>query len=421
MSFTSTLYYCPGEKQPISREIHLGRLASFFPKCRQCPSHRDTGSLPKPLVQLLEGQRSPLKSLFLPEGIGGVYLDPFSTSSARQAAAAFGLLLRDTWRESDPSTSDSVELNIVLAGDGRPHTPEILAAVCDGLRWSGCEVIELATASAPCLVTAMRSRSAAGAVLVGNAGGRPATSELRFWQDGGRPLSSGDGLDALEARFLQRLDRPTRAYAGYSYWQGADAYLAGFAEHFHALRPLRFVIDTSCRSLIGYLRGLIAAVGCKMIYGDRTDRSAIGGLASRVVEERADFGLWVDGDGEACRLFDERGRETPAEQILTLLAADLLARQPGGVIVVEHDAQTTLAPILHRHGSTTLASLPSRAAMYRSLLASEAALGGGRSGRFWFGAGQPVADALRLLAELLTIFSRDDRPVSEVFSNAFVE
>ena len=34
-------YICPGERHPISRSIHLARLAASFPPCRECPLRDD--------------------------------------------------------------------------------------------------------------------------------------------------------------------------------------------------------------------------------------------------------------------------------------------------------------------------------------------------------------------------------------------
>jgi len=41
-------YLCPGEAAPISRAVHLARLAAFYPRCRDCPHCGDVGGLPRP-------------------------------------------------------------------------------------------------------------------------------------------------------------------------------------------------------------------------------------------------------------------------------------------------------------------------------------------------------------------------------------
>ena len=49
-----TQYRCPGERHPISRAIHLSRLAAFYPACRQCQHRHDTGQLPPQTLQRIQ-------------------------------------------------------------------------------------------------------------------------------------------------------------------------------------------------------------------------------------------------------------------------------------------------------------------------------------------------------------------------------
>ena len=41
MSQPETPFQCPGESHPISRAVHLARLAGFYPACLNCPSRDD--------------------------------------------------------------------------------------------------------------------------------------------------------------------------------------------------------------------------------------------------------------------------------------------------------------------------------------------------------------------------------------------
>jgi phosphomannomutase len=407
---TTAVYQCPGEAYPISPAIHLGRLASFYPKCRQCSHCHETGTLSTGVVKMLNEtrNRTVAESLFTAEGISGVYLNDLSPLQTRQFAAAFGLSLarRDSGEQG----------GIVLAGDGRDLAPELMAAASDGLRWSGRDVVDLGAASAPCLSQALRHLQAAGGLLVGNASGQANMVGLKLWGADGRPLSAGPELDAIRKLCAQGVDRPTRSYGALSRFQPESPYLAGLEEFFHALRPLRLVLDTGCRPLIGYLRKLSASVACELLLSREaaTSPAARGlGLAERIRGEQAHFGIWIDGDGEACRVVDERGARLTAEQTLSLLADYVLQKQPGASVIVE---QATCAATVERiaaAGGRVTRSGASRAEMHAAMSARDAALGGGPSGRYWYGARPPLADGLRTLSLLLTILSQSDRPLSE--------
>ncbi|HUG91582.1 MAG TPA: hypothetical protein VML55_12140, partial [Planctomycetaceae bacterium] len=74
---TEKLYICPGDTHPISRSVHLSRLAAFYPKCRDCALRHETGQLPQQTLVRIHSteRRVQRKSLLTAEGLRGVYLN----------------------------------------------------------------------------------------------------------------------------------------------------------------------------------------------------------------------------------------------------------------------------------------------------------------------------------------------------------
>ncbi|HUY92627.1 MAG TPA: hypothetical protein VMV10_28060 [Pirellulales bacterium] len=409
----TTVYRCPDEAYAISPAIHLGRLASFYPKCRQCPHRDETGTLSTGVVKMLAlaRRRIVVGSLFTEEGVAGVYSNELSPVETRQFAASFGVYLAR--RSADPLGA------VALAGDGRALAPELVAAASDGLRWAGCKVVDLGAATAASLAWAIEHLQAAGGLLVGNPSGEANTVGLKLWGAAGRPISAGAELQAIQALCERGVDRPTRAYGALARFQAEQLYLAGLQEFYHALRPLRFVLDTGCRPLVGYFRRLATAVACQMLLCREAAQGPAAGalnLADRVIAERAHFGVWIDGDGEACRFVDERGANLTAEQMLLLAARNLTSRQAGATIVLEQGTSRATVERLTAAGARVVVSEPSRAAMDAAMRESRAIFGGGASGRFWHGGRRPMADGLKTLSLVLTILSQSDRPLSAVLA-----
>jgi phosphomannomutase len=399
-------YRCPGQPYTISRAVHLGRLVSFYPPCRTCPHRDDTGQLsPRTLRRLQEAQaRGPQAPLFFEEGMAGVCPNDFGPPAARAAAVALGMLLQR-------QRAETAEAPVVLiAGDGRPLTAEIQAAVGEGLRWAACHVVDLGAATAPCVALAIDHLQAAGGLLVGNPADRPQSAGLKFWALGPRPLSAGGLLDQLAAIAAGPVDRPSRSFGSRRRFQADEPYLASLAQQYHALRPLRILLDTQCIPMARYLGQLTAPVACEVL-------ARAGGpsrLGEEVVARAAHFGLSVRDDGEVCRFTDERGRDVPAERILLLLAREQLRQQPGGSIVVEPETSPQTLETLAAWGAQPTVAGPRRAAIDVAMRQTAACLGGGPSGRFWFTATPSAADALRAVTQLLVLLSRSDRRFSEV-------
>src|ERR1700676_5591271 len=113
-------YQCPGEDYPISESVHLGRLASYYPACRDCPHRHETRSLGMRTVKRIERARhfAPQPPVCDSSGIHGSDRQQFTPELVRQLAAAFGVELR---QQTDHAPQ------VVVASDGRPLLAEFVA------------------------------------------------------------------------------------------------------------------------------------------------------------------------------------------------------------------------------------------------------------------------------------------------------
>ncbi len=477
-------YRCPGEQHPISPAVHLGRLAAFYPACRQCPRREETGTLsPRRVAQLAEtSHRGWPRSLFHEEGAGGVYLNDLSPAAAKQIAAAFAAVVLDA-KPQAVSEGDHLQISkspnlqipkspnpqiprpfILLAGDGRPLTAELLAATAEGLRATGCNVVDVGPSTAPCLAFAVGHLQAAGGLLVGNPSEDSHTAGMKFWDAGPRPLSgdcpdfrasengtvpfapgAGVSLESVIERYQAGPVPPARRHGQLCHYEADRPYLAQIAEYYHALRPLRILVNSASRPTLDFLQKLAATVACEVI----PSRSTRAELPRQILADAAHFAACIDGDGEACRIFDEQGRPVPPERLLLLLAAtaglarivggdscrrtagfpkpldcnrvafpasgNFLGNAPTGAVVLEADTPPPVADRLESLGIRVAHSSPRRADMAAAMLTHAAKFGGGPSGRFWHAeAGRPLCDALMTVTQLLVALSHGDAPLSQV-------
>jgi phosphomannomutase len=400
------IYRCPGQSYSISRAVHLGRLARFYPPCRECPHQDDTGTLPARVVeQLIETRRRAQASpWFTAEGAAGVCPNDLGPEAVRMLAVAFGL--REFRRRREPGEAPV----ILLGGDGRSLTAELVAVAGEALRWAGCHMVDIGAVTSACMAFALDHWQASGGILVGNPDDRPQTAGLKFWSDGPHPLSAGEGLDELEAICREPVDRPTRTFGSRRRFAADEPYLAALAEHYHALRPLRFVLHTACLPAGIYVRKLTSAVACEAL----VVTTGVEGLADQILAEKAHFGLHVGDDGEIAWLFDERGREVSADRLLLLLARHRLADRPGGTIVLEAGTSASTAEVIAMWGGRVVEASCVRAVMEQTMRQTGALLGGGPTERIWHNPGHATPDALRTLTAVLVSLSRSDRRLSEV-------
>jgi phosphomannomutase len=392
-------YRCPGETYAIPRAVHLGRLADFYLACRHCPRRDDTVGLSARQIRRLAevASRAQQRPLFQVEGVGQVAIDDLSPSLAQRIAVEFAR--RMMWRSlptcqnhgdaGSLPTCPTRDLNrkpaAVVAGDGRLATAAIIAAIVEGLRWTGCETVDIGPASSPCTARAIQHLAADGGIFVGNAHGSAHTVGLKFWAHGA-PLSQGGLLDDVAASLVNRsgaalIDRPTRTLGPLRRFAAADVYLNDLRPAYHALRPLRFVLHCTVGPFVAYLDELIRSVACRVISAESAQ------LGDQVVAAQAHFGLAIDDDGENCHVVDERGQTVEAERLSALIAGSFA----GVVMQGEKLRQQT----------------------FLRMQECGAAMAVDRAGRLWYASGHdPLPDALQTLTRLLVLLSRDDRAFS---------
>src|SRR5687768_15345386 len=107
---TPAEFVCPGEHYPISRAVHLARLATGFARCRECPLHHDGGTRP--------GQPLPsgLRRLLTTEGVRGVYRNELDGPVAGRLPTAMATMLWEDAAGRRPRAGFSV----VVGYDERP-------------------------------------------------------------------------------------------------------------------------------------------------------------------------------------------------------------------------------------------------------------------------------------------------------------
>ena len=413
-------YLCPGESRPIDRAVHLARLAAYYPPCRDCACRRESGALlPLEVRQWTEIERRASRApCFTAEGLAGSSPGDVDPQTARRLAGALAQVI---WRRREAAGPPPV---VFIGADGHWTTAELVAAACEALQLAGCRAVETGTVTTASLTAAAGHKLADAALWIGNASGEPHAIGCKLWGPGGRPWSSPGDLDAVRQCYESSAgDRPQRRGGEQARANAAELYLPRFASGFHGLRPLRFVLDTLCEPGASYWRKLSADAACQTLRyrssgaaaADRSQPSgSLTGLAQRVVAESAHFGLWISGDGEVCRLVDERGEAVDSGRVFSTLARYVCGQQPGAALVVERPAGAELLRALSLLEARVTHSDPARQAMFDAMTSSGAVLGGGPSGRLWFSVEPPAPDALVALSLLLTMLSQSDRPLSEV-------
>ncbi|MCX2794105.1 phosphomannomutase/phosphoglucomutase [Microbulbifer thermotolerans] len=125
-------------------------------------------------------------------------------------------------------------------------------------------------------------------------------------------------------------------------------------------------------------------------------------LIDKVRETGADLGVALDGDGDRVTLVSASGRIAWPDQLVMLLARDILARNPGESVVFDVKSSRALAQLISQYGGRPIMWKTGHAPMKTKMLETGAILGGELSGHIfikdrWFGFDDGIYAAARIL------------------------
>lgn len=430
----SKQYVCPGETHPISRSVHLGRLAAFYPACRDCPYRDETGQIPAHILEIARNTEKPPEriSLYTAEGVRGIHRNELTRSRAAQFATALaGFLWEDAiTRLNDEMADRSCRVQkpaVVVGYDERPSSPDIVTGVTAALRRMGCQVVDIALTTKPCLWFAVDHLKASAGVLVTGAGCDPAWTGLDFVGREVLPFSRGGTLDRLEILEQSPAGRQTRHAGPHRCFQAFVPYEASLWKHFHALRSLKVAFASPSRLVLRTIERTFANLPCRLItvsvpgrardLTSRRDPDLLR-LSEGVRGATADLGVLIDDDGQTAAFCDEHGRLVPAGVVSKLVVSRMLSVNPAGTIAVENAAIPELRTAIENVGGDVVDGGATAETMSRTVAESQALIGCGISGRMWFAEKYPACDAILTLARVLEALSQGDAPFSDVILKA---
>ena len=147
---------------------------------------------------------------------------------------------------------------------------------------------------------------------------------------------------------------------------------------------------------------------------DPLDFNNLKDLQARVLEEKADFGLAPDGDGDRLYFVDEKGQIVPATIITALVARELLNDHPGQTIYVDIRYLMGSTKIIEEHGGKLEKTRVGHAYITEAMNKTGGPFAGESSGHFYFRSTGNAESQLAVLVSVLKVLSREDKPLSEV-------
>ena len=345
--------------------------------------------------------------------IRGVVGETLTDADAGALGRAFGTLV-----------ARSGGRTVALGYDGRLSSPALAAALAEGLAASGLEVLRVGLGPTPMLYFASRHLRTDGAVMV--TGSHNPADQNGFKMVIGGAALYGDGIRRLGATARSGdfasgpghvVERPV-----------LEAYLARLRDDVETGRPLKVAWDAGngaagevMARLAGGLPGehilLNEAIDGRFPAHepDPTVPENLEQLRGAVLSHRCDLGIAFDGDGDRIGVLDGRGRILWGDQLLVLLAKEVLRLRPGATIIADVKASQVLFDEVARMGGVPLMWRTGHSLIKAKMAETGAPLAGEMSGHIFFADRYyGYDDALYAAVRLLNLLARESASLAEL-------
>ncbi|MEE8534882.1 MAG: phosphomannomutase/phosphoglucomutase [Kiloniellales bacterium] len=336
--------------------------------------------------------------------IRGVVGETLAAADADALGRAFGTVVR---REGGG--------RVAVGYDGRLSSPELEAALVDGLKRSGVDAVRIGLGPTPMLYFATHTLAVDGGVMVTGSHNPPDHNGFKFVlgkasfygqaiQELGRIAADGayaEGQGGAEehgvfddyvARLLQDSD-PAMAGLTVAWDAGNGAAGAAMAALVERLPGRHILLNEE-------IDGLFPAH-----HPDPTVAANLRQLIETVRAEGCDLGIAFDGDGDRLGAVDGQGRILWGDQIMLLLARGVLADRPGATIIADVKASQVLFDGIAQAGGRPLMWKTGHSLIKAKMREEDAPFAGEMSAHLFFadryyGYDDALYAALRLLGEV---------------------
>lgn len=305
---------------------------------------------------------------------------------------------------------------VVIGRDGRISSPALIAALAAGLVSEGAEITDIGCGPTPMLYFAGYYLAADAGIMVTGSHNPPDHNGFKMVL-GNKPFF-GEAIRALAAMIAEMSEPAAEALHAPPVREMSVAadYRARLLQDFRPGRDLTVVWDPGNGATGDITTALTRDLPGRHIlineiidgrfpnhHPDPTDPHSLEQLIAKVAAEKADLGIAFDGDGDRVGIVDGLGRILWGDQLLVLLAEEVLRARPGAIIMADVKASQALFDQIRALGGEPLMWRTGHSLIKTKMAETGAPLAGEMSGHIfiadhYYGYDDALYAAIRLLS-----------------------
>jgi phosphomannomutase / phosphoglucomutase len=325
-------------------------------------------------------------------------------------------------------SSITKEANVVVGGDFRISTPELMRDLKQGLVDSGAAVYDLGQVSTPCYYFARRRLGIRTGVMV-------TASHSPSIYNGFKPVIGELPITPEELEELKQIIIKNSFISGQGRVERVEIkaeYVKWLAGRFGRLseKAPRVIFDCGNGATGWVIRDVLEALNieAKVLFsepdGSFPNRSPdiagpedLAKLQQEVKEGGADLGAGFDGDGDRVGFVDEQGNRVPSDLLIAWLGREILRKEPHGKVVYDLKLSKVVPETVQRAGGKAIVQKSGHTFIKRTMVESGAILGGEYTGHLFYKELEGGDDGLFSALFVSSLITEQRRPFSELLSD----
>ncbi|MEM7578080.1 MAG: phosphomannomutase/phosphoglucomutase [Planctomycetota bacterium] len=365
-----------------------------------------------------------LSKVFKAYDVRAIYPDPLDEAKARKIGYGVGKFLHEQ-NGGDGKT-------VVVSRDHRPAAPSMAAALIEGIRAAGMNVVDLGRCDTSIQYFAVPHFNAAGGVQCTASHNPIEYIGFKVSAAEARPVGRDTGLTDIQKHAENAPDplpEPTGTHEEQDVWDAYRKHILGFMTA-PLNRPIKLYVDASNGMGTTLLEKVFSGVPnleITAINNTYTDDWAhepnplvaenMQPTVDGVRATGADLGACFDGDADRCMLVDDAGNLCGCDH-LTAWLADHFVKQAGGGTTIVYDLRSSKAveETVRELGATPAMSKVGHVNMKALLRETDGIFGGELSGHFYFKDNAYADSGAITLAAALAVLGQSDKTLSELIA-----
>ncbi|MDD4531451.1 MAG: phosphomannomutase/phosphoglucomutase [Candidatus Pacebacteria bacterium] len=354
--------------------------------------------------------------IFKAYDIRGIYPGELNEESAYRIGAAFAIFIKKASGKENPQ--------IAVGRDGRKSSTSLFEELKRGLTGQGADVVDIGLSATPTLYFAVSYYGTDGGINITASHNSKEYNGFKMVREKAIPLSKERGIEEIKEMVLSGAFVKSEKEGKVIEKDIKGEYVA--ANSVPDKFDFKVVVDTANSASGILVPQMLKNLNLVHLFSeidgnfpnhepDPNKAENIKTLKEKVIEEKADLGIGLDGDGDRMVFVDEKGEVVPSDFILCLVSESVLRDNPGTKVLYDIRSSNIVKETVEKMGGEAVVSKIGHSYIKEAMREKGIGLGGEYTGHYYSeNDGDYFETPYLFLFSVLREMKRTGKPLSEL-------